>query len=154
MSNAEVFTKLNELAKVYLKDINLAELVPFEIKHDCSITLVPNNGDLAFNLNPPIGGIIKTIDTNSNNQQGAVTRQLVAYSKAVELINNPQTFNFWFSGIINSALGTLTRYMGNLSDREVTTNPSGYFYETQSYAAYEFRILVKPKEEKGIKENV
>ncbi|HLX55144.1 MAG TPA: hypothetical protein VKR58_14455 [Aquella sp.] len=145
----KVLNKLNELANVYLKNLDLSEIKPATFHGDESVTLIPEGTDGAFNLNPVTAGHIKNIETGAKNNQGAICRSCIGYSFASKLETHPELFNFQFSLAINSMLGSLTRYLGDLSMRKVTAFRPGQgdivFRDLENSAAYEFRIYVEKK---------
>ncbi len=143
---------LNRLACNYLQGLHLADLKPVIFNGDVSVTIIPDDGD-AFNLNPVSAGHTKFIESNAKNNQGAVARIYIGYTQACRMAMNPATFNFNFSMALNACLASLTRYMGDLSMREVTVERPGpskigqanVFSDVENSAAYEIRVYLKAK---------
>lgn len=140
-----VLNRLNELALKYLENLELSELTPVDFKGDVSVTLIPNNDD-AFNLNPITAGQMRNVETNGKNDQGAVARILIGYAFSSRLEANPELFNFQFSMLLNAALSSLTRYLGDLKMRNVTAIRPGpiktVFTDCENYAGFELRVYV------------
>lgn len=140
---------LNRLAKAYLKNVNIASLQPMNLDTEGGVTIFPNTED-AFRLNPPVAGSWRPVQGDVNRDDGAVVRMVMGYTMAARIEQNPETFNYYFSMMLNSGLASLSRELGFLQFREIICErpgtPGVFFKELEEAAAFELRLYVKKKE--------
>lgn len=144
-----VESSLNQFGELYLSGNLLEKFSPVEFVGDCSFTLI-EEGVEAFNLTPLKAGTLKSVTSPQEPKTNAgLTRQLIGYPLAYRISQNENSFQYEMSMIINEALSTLTRNLGNLDGREAFAgspgNPLKYFRHLENVAGFEIRIYVPKK---------
>lgn len=143
MTSKMVLALLNSYGTEFLKGNLIERYYPLDF-HDCSFTSFSSE-DMAFTLNRVDSGIVN-VEMGKDSKLGAVTRQCVGYAVATRLAEDERRFYYHMSLLVNNALTTLTKNIGNLQGRQAFAERAGeikdYFREMDSMAGYEFRIYV------------
>lgn len=135
--------KLNEMAKDFLSGNLIESFKAVKFKHNCSVTIF-RDGDEALTLNDVTSGNISNYLRDNSSKERAVARMVIGYSQVISWENNKNKFYYDMSMIVNNMLCSLTDYLGNLQNRQVTvaSYTDVIFWEMTSISGLEFRISV------------
>lgn len=118
--------KLNKRAAKLLKGNLAKKYLPYVNNFDAKVLICPRES-VAFYLKSPASPCRLVAEKSIEDEESAVLRVIIP-DEAQKHLKHVDTFNYYISCIINSALVSLTKEVGDLHNRAVIAERPGGAY--------------------------